>query len=422
MDKKYLESLTKDELINLVLDQQQQQQKTLSTTTSTSSSSSSSNQDKNKKKRKLINNNNIDFSKCYKRYIALRVAYIGWHYHGFASQSSTEETIEGYLFKALQKTCLVSDIKQANYSKSGRTDKGVSAFGQVISLYVRSNLTDAPGIIPPENINSNSSNNNNDKKNNNNNNKKKEEFPYVKMLNGVLPPYIRVLGWSPIPFHFSARFSTLYRTYKYFFSPKDLDLHLMIEASKDYIGEHNFIHFCKVDLENVKSFERVILSFSIEQTQHSQLCVATIRGYAFLWHQIRYMMSVLFLIGQKKYPKTIIKDLLDTTKTSSKPPHEMASEIPLVLYDCGYEDLEFSIDQEEFELMNEDEQYNELERLEQEFINGGPTSKCGRCSGGFFCDESKGHCTMKCGMAWCTEGTYCSKDTFHIKYCAPVGT
>eukprot|EP01133_Synstelium_polycarpum_P008687 gene8687-10205_t len=191
---------------------------------------------KKEKKRKA---NELDFDKCHRRFIALKVAYIGWHYHGFAAQQCTEETIEGHLFKALHKTCLINDIKTANYTKSGRTDKGVSAFGQVISLYVRTNVTEGLGVIPPV-VKLDEQELAKKLKN-----QKTDELPYVKMLNGVLPPYIRVLGWSPIPFHFNSRFSTLYRTYKYFFNPANLDIALMREAGRSYLGEHDFQNFCK---------------------------------------------------------------------------------------------------------------------------------------------------------------------------------
>lgn len=32
-----------------------------------------------------------------------------------------------------------------------------------------------------------------------------QEMPFVKMLNGVLPPEIRVLAWCPVEDDFSAR-------------------------------------------------------------------------------------------------------------------------------------------------------------------------------------------------------------------------
>lgn len=89
----------------------------------------------------------FDFTRYQKRHIALKMAYLGWNYHGFASQESTENTIEGHFFAALTKACLIENRADCNYSRCGRTDKGVSAFAQVVSLDVRSNLAEALGIM-----------------------------------------------------------------------------------------------------------------------------------------------------------------------------------------------------------------------------------------------------------------------------------
>ena len=40
------------------------------------------------------------------------------------------------------------------------------------------------------------------------------ELDYAALLNRALPGDIRVLGWAPVPAGFSARFSTLHRTYR----------------------------------------------------------------------------------------------------------------------------------------------------------------------------------------------------------------
>ena len=51
------------------------------------------------------------------------------------------------IFQALTKTRLIENRETANYSRCGRTDKGVSAFGQVISIDLRSNLLEGSGVI-----------------------------------------------------------------------------------------------------------------------------------------------------------------------------------------------------------------------------------------------------------------------------------
>ena len=89
----------------------------------------------------------FDFTRYHKRHIAIKMAYLGWDFHGFASQDSTENTIETHFFAALSKACLIETRADCNYSRCGRTDKGVSAFSQVVSLDVRSNLTEGLGLI-----------------------------------------------------------------------------------------------------------------------------------------------------------------------------------------------------------------------------------------------------------------------------------
>lgn len=89
----------------------------------------------------------FDFTRYHKRHIAIKMAYLGWDFHGFASQESTENTIESHFFAALSKACLIENRADCNYSRCGRTDKGVSAFSQVVSLDVRSNLTEGLGLI-----------------------------------------------------------------------------------------------------------------------------------------------------------------------------------------------------------------------------------------------------------------------------------
>ncbi len=66
-------------------------------------------------------------------------AYVGWDYSGFVVQEHTNKTIEAEIFKALEKLCLIKNRESSNYHRCGRTDKGVSSFGQVfIPLYILS--------------------------------------------------------------------------------------------------------------------------------------------------------------------------------------------------------------------------------------------------------------------------------------------
>ena len=68
-----------------------------------------------------------------------------------------------------------------------------------------------------------------------------------------------------------------------------------------------------------------------------QMCEATIEGKAFLMHQVRCMMGVLFLIGNGLEQPSIIPHMLDLEKCPRKPQYGMAAPDPLVLFRCDFE-------------------------------------------------------------------------------------
>lgn len=346
-------------------------------------------------------------------------------------------TVEEELWKALNKTRLIfpKDVhllqpgeinwEGTDYSKCGRTDKGVSAFGQVIGIRVRSSrpsgkkkAVEAVESGEVEGLEGAKTEVNGDSGFNTQPRQRgieisspplpasresvegtepevldlndpdheeplsfdpiADELPYAALLNKVLPPDIRILAWCPSPPpDFSARFSCRERRYKYFFtqpafSPiphhlefdssqqvKDgwLDIDAMRKAAKMYEGLHDFRNFCKVDGgKQINNFERTILYSDIEEVDDqsgtmgyvngsdflpagSQACnpkvyTFTLHGSAFLWHQVRHMVAILFLVGQGLEKPSIVAELLDIEKTPRRPGYEMATDTPLVLWDC----------------------------------------------------------------------------------------
>ncbi len=61
-----------------------------------------------------------------------------------------------------------------------------------------------------------------------------------------------------------------------------------------------------------------------------------VHGSAFLWHQIRHMVAILFLIGQGLESPDLVARLLDTTVHTRRPAYEMSPDAPLVLWDCVF--------------------------------------------------------------------------------------
>lgn len=386
-----------------------------------------------------------DASQHSTRFIALKLSYLGHRYNGLehANRCFTPlPTIEEVLWKALRKTHLISppvpegaddsvevifdpkererkyiihgksrpedsDTKQrleiswegCQYSKCGRTDRGVSAFGQVVGIRVRSNapvrkelqgadgnndenlsvddidfMTSETELQPFDPV--------------------KDELPYAYMLNMVLPPDIRILAccYDP-PEGFDARYSCLERRYKYFFTNPAfcptpgrlglthanstaapvregwLDIDRMRQAAKKLEGSHDYRNLCQIDAsKQMPSCQRRIMFADIEEfssapdmistspnlNMHGQVLpklnsiqdsdgkmgpktyAITIHGSAFLWHQVRCMAAILFLVGQGLESPEIIDRLLDISKTPGRPHYAMADDAPLVLWDCVF--------------------------------------------------------------------------------------
>ena len=367
-------------------------------------------------------------SKYHTRYIALKFAYLGQRYNGFEHANNNVTplpTIEEELWKALRMTRLIFptnmprddppgngpgpnrvymiDWEGCQYSKAGRTDRGVSAFGQVIGIRVRSARPkrDPPKATEPQGDPASTIDAHEEAFAEDDWNDVADELPYIQMLNRVLPEDIRILAWCPHPPEdFDARFSCRERQYKYFFtqpafSPTPgplgfapraangseakcregwLDIEAMREAAKHFEGVHDFRNFCKLDTsKQIENFQRIIYHSDIELVDPKsvplgfthrpefkaiadtdtdmdaessgdsppdavKVYVFSLKGSAFLWHQVRHMVAILFLVGQGFESPSIVPDLLNTTKNPSKPQYEMASDAPLVLWDCIFPD------------------------------------------------------------------------------------
>lgn len=358
-----LSHLTREELEARVrqLEAHNTQLRNLLTKTQTDSSSSHT---KSSKQREF------DFSKHSRRHVALKLCYLGWNYQGFAVQEDSQNTIEAHLFAALLKTRLIKSRETSNYHRCGRTDKGVSAFDQVISITLRSKLRKGMGVLGPSQEETFSTTNEATQHQEEQDEEEEgEEIDYIQLLNRVLPQEIRALAWCPVPSGFSARFDCRQRTYKYFFPRGNLDLQAMNKAGQHLIGEHDFRNLCKMDVANgVVNFRRRIMAVTVttmdedsdggvdgvdgvdEVTGWSdgyEMCVATIEGQAFLWHQVRAVMAVLFLVGQGKEQPDVVAELLDVEAHPRKPQYCLASHLPLNLWAVHFDGITWRWDKAE---------------------------------------------------------------------------
>jgi tRNA pseudouridine38/39 synthase len=355
------------------------------------------------------------------RHIAFHIYYDGSTYSGLAENvgSITDQSIERELFKALTKSNLIENNttrERIQYSRCGRTDRGVSAVGQIVALHVKSAIPllasyDKDGIqpvlsqnlpstnplqsitvwVPPTKKIKNRSKNITKKSKqsvectsmvdtlipdvNNDVQQQQEvevesriertivEYQYDKILNNLLPVEIRVLGWCPVTDDFSARFSAMTRTYRYFFTWRPIyNMNRINTALQLLVGHHDYRNFCKMDIEKVYNFQRKIISCKLiidnkefintikENTTSTSTeaaepsiqstCYIQIEGQAFLWHQIRCIAHiVLDLIGCGYEEPNIITELFNIEKYGGKPSYPLADELPLVLHDCQYTNL-----------------------------------------------------------------------------------
>jgi tRNA pseudouridine38/39 synthase len=347
---------------------------------------------KKRKEKKVADPSTYSF-----RYIALKLAYLGRNYGGFEYASSgVLPSVEEELFKALTKARLifpederVVDFGNCEYSKCGRTDRGVSAFGQVIGLKIRS-ARPVPGLRKKPKKTQNQKASTGEAAGAEGQTVEAEEevsppepppfdpirdeLPYPKLINRLLPRDIRILAWCPSPPpDFSARFSCRERQYRYFFTqpafnpppPSSiqensgwLDIDAMRDAARRYEGEHDFRNYCKVDpSKNITNYKRRILESTIEEVpdmgsalphiiptategtgSFPKVYCFKVRGTAFLWHQIRHMVSILFNVGQRLEKPELVSQLLDIENNPRRPVYVMADETPLVLWDCLFTD------------------------------------------------------------------------------------
>nr|CAB3265318.1 tRNA pseudouridine(38/39) synthase-like [Phallusia mammillata] len=326
-----------------------------------------------------------DFLACNYRRVALQVVYLGWKYSGLQCTKNSCASVEWMLTNALKKCRLVGEDLPVRYSRSGRTDKHVSSFCQVLSLLVRTRHTEDPHIVKwsdelkekmESEINSESQSlseinqeNNIDIKSSTNtqsfsvesglrsqNIKSKDctlkteqptagEYDYIKMINSALPPDIRVVNWAPVDHTFAARRNCQKREYHYHFWKGNFDVDKMQEAAQLLCGIHDFRNFCTI-INQRPQFFRHIHSFDFikltDESDSGEMYYAKIVGSSFLYHQVRFMMSILFLIGLGKEEPSLIETLLNAEKTPSRPGYLAAPAYPLVLYNTEFLNLKWA--------------------------------------------------------------------------------
>ncbi|KAF6774098.1 hypothetical protein AHF37_07185 [Paragonimus kellicotti] len=260
-------------------------------------------------------------------------------FEGHFLGSAHPMTVMEKVLDALEKCKLIDDRDSLNFTVCGRTDKGVSALGQVVSVVVRSALLSGLGIVEDSGPDFEERSAVPD-----------TELDYVYILNKVLPADIRILAWSPVHPDFNARFTCLKRSYTYYLPYSGLDLTAMKKAASQLIGTHDFRNICSVQVENdTPTFVRRIDNVMVHPLEADPV-----------WSSNDYVPNCCVCIGIPVSPNTVhcfftrndrerlrtgvdvllypqlIEDLLDISKTPAKPQYQIAGDIPLLFTDAEY--------------------------------------------------------------------------------------
>ena len=221
------------------------------------------------------------------RYLAV-VSYRGTGFCGWQKQTvsklpSVEETIEKVISKIL--SC------DTQIYGSGRTDAGVHALGQTFHFDSTKEL---------------------------------DVDRFSHSLNELLPDDIRILSIQKVNDDFHARFNAKSKTYIYKIRNKKvsnpfssdleytlgqkLDVEKMVEASKLFIGQHNFQNFTSKE-EDEQKFSRNLGDITIKCYKND--IEISLTGDGFMRYMVRMIVGNLIQIGLGKMTAKDIKEALE---------------------------------------------------------------------------------------------------------------
>ena len=235
-------------------------------------------------------------------------SYDGSLFHGFQVQEGLR-TVQSEIETTL-KNVLKSDI--VIYA-SGRTDASVHAIGQVFHFDCELDMTASQ---------------------------------MKRAINSYLPKDIFIKEVEIVDETFHSRFSAVSKEYHYVigldeYNPmnrnyvcyplyKNIDYKKMEEASKIFIGEHDFRSFCKLgNNENtVRNIESIVFEYG-----NNQLTIK-ITGNGFLHNMVRIIVGMLFEVGKGRIDIEYLKDAFE--KKDRKYCTKVAPAEGLYLYKVNY--------------------------------------------------------------------------------------
>ncbi len=220
--------------------------------------------------------------------VKMTVAYNGANYFGSQIQNETDQTINGQIEKALR--FLQIDTRVV---ASGRTDRGVHAFRQVIHFDLPPFWNDLAKL--------------------------------KESLRRILPANIAIRRLEQVDEHFHARYSAKKRAYRYIISTQTpnpfladlvtyvetLDEAKIKEAITLFEGEHDFSYFKKSGSDTTNFVREV---YKTRVYSHNGCTVFYFEANGFLRSQIRLMVGFLLAISDGRYTNEDLKAQLALQK------------------------------------------------------------------------------------------------------------
>lgn len=227
------------------------------------------------------------------KHLAIKIAYLGDGFSGSQIQPSSR-TVEGEVLGNLEMITKL-DRDELNLRFSSRTDKGVNALGNAISLY--SNLD---GEI------------------------------LLKALNAVSDG-VFYRSFCEVDDDFNVRHASA-RRYRYILPYDGQDLDLARQCASMFIGEHDFLRFCRPD---GKPTTLTIDSISVEGSDDT--VVLEFEARYFLWNMIRRMSAAIDSVARGQSTLDDISEALSGRNMT----FGVARPDALTLLDVRYDWLDF---------------------------------------------------------------------------------
>lgn len=221
------------------------------------------------------------------------LAYDGNRYVGFQSQINGL-TIQDEIEKVLKRICK----KDLRIIMASRTDAGVHAKHQVFHFDI---------------------------------DKEYDTYKLKGSFNGLLPKDIHVIDVKKVKETFHARFSVKSKTYEYLINTGEydvflngyayqcfykLDMDLMEECSKLFVGKHDFSSFNTSTYKEKPDQTRTISEFKI--IKKGDLIKIRVTGDGFMRNMVRIMVGTLIDVGRGQKTIKEVKDMLKNPRKDTK--------------------------------------------------------------------------------------------------------